>query len=120
STTGPENDLEQATSIARQMVGRWGMSEQVGAVSAFPRSSGDNYMPAGELSQETLKTIDEEVRRIISESADEAKRQLTEHREQLDHLAEALLKQETLDEPDAYAVAGISRPSVAEPAGASV
>ena len=38
TTTGPETDLEQATSIARQMVGRWGMSEEVGAISALPRS----------------------------------------------------------------------------------
>jgi cell division protease FtsH len=107
TTTGPESDLEQATSIARQMVGRWGMSEEIGAVSAFPRSGGDSYMPAGELSQHTLEKIDEEIRRIISECADEAKRQLAEHREQLDHLAQTLLERETLDEADAYAAAGI-------------
>ncbi|MGZ6661486.1 MAG: ATP-dependent zinc metalloprotease FtsH, partial [Solirubrobacteraceae bacterium] len=107
TTTGPESDLEQATSIARQMVGRWGMSEEVGAVSAFPRSGGDGYMPAGELSQHTLEKIDEEIRRIISECAEEAKRQLAEHREQLDHLAQTLLERETLDEADAYAAAGI-------------
>jgi cell division protease FtsH len=114
STTGPESDLEQATSIARQMVGRWGMSEEVGAISAFPRSGGENYMPAGELSQHTLELIDEEVKRIISESADEAARQLAEHRDQLDRLAQALLERETLDEADAYAVAGIPQPDAAE------
>jgi cell division protease FtsH len=111
TTTGPESDLEQATSIARQMVGRWGMSEEVGAISALPRSGGDNYMPAGQLSQHTLELIDEEVKRIISECADEAKRELAEHRDQLDHLAQALLERETLDEADAYAVAGIPQPS---------
>ncbi len=115
STTGPENDLEQATSIARQMVGRWGMSEEVGAVSAFPRSGGDNYMPAGELSQHTLEMIDEEVKRIISECAEEAKRLLAEHHDKLDSLAQALLERETLEEADAYAVAGIRRPSATEP-----
>jgi len=116
TTTGPENDLEQATSIARQMVGRWGMSEEVGAVSAYPRSGGDNYLPAAELSQHTLELIDEEVKRIISECAEEAKRQLSEHREQLDHLAQTLLERETLDEADAYAVVGIPEPdSVPEP-----
>jgi cell division protease FtsH len=114
STTGPENDLEQATSIARQMVGRWGMSEEVGAISALPRSGGENYMPAGELSQHTLELIDDEVRRIISEAAEQAKSQLAEHREQLDHLAQTLLERETLDEADAYAVAGISRPTAAD------
>ncbi len=115
STTGPESDLEQATSIARQMVGRWGMSEEVGAISALPRSRGDNYMPAGELSQHTLELIDDEVKRIISECADEAKRQLAEHHDQLDHLAQTLLERETLDEADAYAVAGIDRTSAADP-----
>ncbi len=114
STTGPENDLEQATSIARQMVGRWGMSEEVGAISAFPRSSGDNYMPAGELSQHTLGLIDEEIKRIIFECADEAKRLLAEHRDQLENLAQALLERETLEEADAYTVAGIRRGSTAE------
>jgi cell division protease FtsH len=113
TTTGPENDLEQATSIARQMVGRWGMSEEVGAVSAYPRSGGDNYMPAAELSQHTLELIDEEVKRILSECAEEAKRQLSDHREQLDHLAQTLLERETLDEADAYAVAGIPEPNSA-------
>src|SRR5579862_4541497 len=113
TTTGPENDLEQATSIARQMVGRWGMSDELGPISAFPRSAGDGYMPAGELSQHTLELIDEEVTRIISESAEEAKRLLAEHREQLEALAQALLERETLEEADAYAVAGIRRPTAA-------
>src|SRR6185437_10585698 len=80
TTTGPDNDLEQATSIARQMVGRWGMSEEVGAISAYPRSAGDNYMPAAELSQRTLELIDEEIKRIISECGEEAGHQLAEHR----------------------------------------
>jgi cell division protease FtsH len=120
STTGPENDLEQATSIARQMVGRWGMSEEVGAISAFPRSSGENYMPAGELSQHTLELIDQEVKRIISDCAEEAKRLLAEHRDQLDSLAQALLERETLEEADAYAVAGISRPTENERQPAAV
>jgi cell division protease FtsH len=114
TTTGPENDLEQATSIARQMVGRWGMSDAVGPISALPRSAGDNYMPAGELSQHTLKLIDEEVKRIISECAEEAKSLLAEHRDQLESLAQALLERETLEEADAYAVAGIRRDSETE------
>ena len=97
------------------MVGRWGMSEEVGAISALPRLAGDNYMPAGELSQHTLELIDDEVKRIISECAEEAKQMLAEHREQLDHLAETLLASETLDEADAYAAAGIPRQPTAEP-----
>ena len=91
TTTGPESDLEQATSLARQMVGRWGMSEEVGAVSALPRSGGESY-GTGATSQRTLELIDDEVRRIITECAEEAQRTLAEHREQLDRLAEALLE----------------------------
>jgi cell division protease FtsH len=113
TTTGPESDLEQATSLARQMVGRWVMSEEVGAVSALPRSGEESY-GAGATSQHTLELIDDEVRRILTECAEEAQRTLADHREQLDHLAQALLERETLDEADAYAVAGIARPSAAE------
>jgi cell division protease FtsH len=106
TTTGPESDLEQATSLARQMVGRWGMSEEVGAVSALPRSGEERY-GQGAASQRTLELIDEEVKRIISECSERAKDTLAEHRDQLDRLAEALLEHETLDEADAYAAAGI-------------
>jgi cell division protease FtsH len=95
------------------MVGRWGMSEEVGAVSALPRSGEESY-GTGATSQRTLELIDDEVRRILTECAEEAQRTLADHREQLDHLAEALLKRETLDEADAYAVAGIDRPGAAE------
>lgn len=118
TTTGPESDLEQATSLARQMVGRWGMSEEIGAVSALPRSGGESY-GAGATSQHTLELIDDEVRRILTECAEEAQRTLTDHRERLDHLAQALLERETLDEADAYAVAGIARPSAAKHAVAA-
>ena len=120
TTTGPESDLEQATAIARQMVGRWGMSEEVGPVSALPRQ-GENGYATSAASQHTLELIDDEVKRIISECSEEARRTLAEHREQLDNLAQALLERETLEEPDAYAVAGIARSTAAEqpaPAGA--
>ncbi len=109
-TTGAESDLEQATALARQMVGRWGMSEQVGLVSALPRPGEEAFtLPgaAGSASQRTLELIDEEVRRLTEESYAQAKRTLIEHREQLELLAAALLERETLDEADAYAAAGI-------------
>jgi len=112
TTTGPESDLEQATSLARQMVGRWGMSEEIGAVSALPRSGEESYASAA--SQRTLELIDAEVRRILGECAEQAERTLAEHLEQLDHLAQTLLERETLDEADAYAAAGIPRRSGAD------
>jgi cell division protease FtsH len=112
--TGPESDLEQATSLARQMVGRWGMSEEVGAVSALPRPGEESYMSPAAASRHTLELVDKEVKRIISECSEQAKHTLAEHREQLDNLAHAQLERETLDEADAYAAAGIARPSPAE------
>jgi cell division protease FtsH len=110
STTGAESDLEQATAIARQMVGRWGMSEQLGLVSALPRPGEENFMlpgSPGAASQRTLELIYEEVKRITGDCYAQAKGMLMEHREQLDLLAAALLEHETLDEADAYAAAGI-------------
>jgi cell division protease FtsH len=104
-TTGAESDLETATRIARSMVGRWGMSEAVGPVSVLP-VEGDARM-AG-VSDELLNTVDEEVRRLIDQCYQEAKRLLRENRGRLDSIAEQLLQHETLDEADAYAAAGIA------------
>ena len=104
----------RAGNLAGATDGRpWGVSEEIGAVSAFPRSGEESYS-AGATSQHTLELIDDEVRRILTECAEEAQRTLTDHRERLDHLAQALLERETLDEADAYAVAGIARPSAAK------
>jgi cell division protease FtsH len=109
-TTGAESDLEQATALARQMVGRWGMSERIGLVSALPRPGEESFtLPGspGAPSQRTLELIDEEVKRLTEECYVQAKRTLIEHREQLELLAAALLEKETLDEADAYAAADI-------------
>jgi cell division protease FtsH len=106
TTTGAENDLEHATRIARSMVGRWGMSDQMGPVSVLPQE-GDPRM-AG-VSDSLLDAVDHEVRRIIDECYQEAERLLEENRRRLDNIAERLLIHETLDEPDIYAAAGIER-----------
>jgi cell division protease FtsH len=106
-TTGAENDLEQVTNIARGMVARWGMSERVGRLSALPSDAQQAYGLAA--APQTLDVIDSEMRRIVDDCYDEALRKLTEHRGQLDALAEALLASETLEETDAYRIAGITR-----------
>ena len=111
-TTGAENDIEQATAIARRMVTRWGMSERVGMVELAPR---DNPFLAGArgfagdkpFSEATAQAIDEEVRKIIGESYGEARRLLSAHRTQLDALAQALLTRETLDEKEILEVTGL-------------
>ncbi|WP_431037119.1 ATP-dependent zinc metalloprotease FtsH [Streptomyces sp. P6-2-1] len=106
-TTGAESDLEQVTNLARGMVGRWGMSERVGRLSALPNDGQQPYGLAA--APATLDTIDEEMRRIVDECYAHAVRTLQEHRAQLDALAGALLESETLDEADAYRAAGIPR-----------
>ena len=116
-STGAESDLEQLTALARQMVGRWGMSDVLGPISVIPRDGSGPFLPgAAEVAPETRKLVDEEVRRIVAEAHDEVVTLLTENRARLDALASALLEHETLDEDDAYAAAGVTRPQ-ATPAG---
>ncbi|MGX1907854.1 ATP-dependent zinc metalloprotease FtsH [Streptomyces phaeochromogenes] len=106
-TTGAENDLEQVTNIARGMVARWGMSERVGRLSALPGDAQQAYGLSA--APETLDTIEHEMRRIVDECYEEACGKLRAHRPQLDALAAALLENETLEETDAYRVAGVTR-----------
>src|SRR5262249_3991585 len=71
-STGGESDLEQLTGLARQMVGRWGMSGRVGPVTVLPRDgSGPLFPGAAEVSPETQKLIDDEVRRIVLDCQEE-------------------------------------------------
>jgi cell division protease FtsH len=107
-TTGAESDIEQLTGIARQMVGRWGMSPAIGPVSVLPADVQGPLFPGAEpLSEETQRLIDAEVRRIVEVAHDDVAALLSEHRAQLEALAEALIEHETLDEADAYAAAAI-------------
>ncbi|MFI8242213.1 ATP-dependent zinc metalloprotease FtsH [Streptomyces sp. NPDC085866] len=106
-TTGSESDLEQVTNVARGMVSRWGMSREVGRLSALPNDAQQAYGLAA--APQTLDVIDTEMRRIVDECYEEACRKLRDHRGQLDALARALLENETLEEADAYRIAGITR-----------
>jgi cell division protease FtsH len=117
-TTGAQNDIEQLTRIARGMVERWGMSRRVGIVAAGGDGRGPYFPGASEVSEKTQEMIDEEVRRIVDEAYDEVLALLTTHRAQLDSLAEALLENETLDEEEAYAAAGVDRRGEPEEAAA--
>jgi len=107
-STGAESDIEQLTAIARQMVGRWGMSEALGPVVVLPRDGAAPFA-APEVSQETQKLVDDEVRRIVADAHEEVIALLRDNRERLDSLAQALLEHETLDEDDAYAAARVPR-----------
>jgi cell division protease FtsH len=108
-TTGAENDIEQATNLARSMVTRWGMSDRLGMVQLTTQQN--PYLGRGgadqPVSEETARLIDAEVLRIIHDSHESAKRLLTEHRKQLDSLVEALLDRETLDENEILEATGL-------------
>jgi cell division protease FtsH len=107
-STGAENDMVQATTLARNMVGRWGMSDAIGPVTVFDERSVDAF-GRPQVSEATLELVDTEVRRVIDECYGAAVDQLKQHRGKLDALTEALLVKETLEESDAYEVAGIDR-----------
>ncbi len=115
-TTGAESDIQQLTQIARQMVGRWGMSDRLGPIALLPADGAVGYLLPGvaETSPQTQYLVDEEVRRIVEEAQAEVMRVLGDHRDQLESLTRALLEAETLDAPEAYAAAGVPMPAVAE------
>ncbi|WP_034384941.1 ATP-dependent zinc metalloprotease FtsH [Herbidospora cretacea] len=102
-TTGAENDLEQVTSIARGMVGRWGMSPLIGPLTILPTEGPPQAASA------TLASVDDEARRIVDECYADAQRLISDNRHRLEGIVAALLDQETLDEADAYAAAGLTR-----------
>ncbi len=101
SSTGPSSDLEQVTQIARSMVTRWGMSEQLG-----PRTFGKNdemvflgntISDSRNYSEKIAEQIDEEVRSIIAEAHTRATELLTKHRDLLDKLVDVLMEEETME-----------------------
>jgi cell division protease FtsH len=111
-TTGAENDIEQATQLARNMVTRWGMSDALGMVQLAPRENRFLGGPAGfggdkPFSEQTAALVDAEVQRIIHGCHEEAKRLLREHRAALDGLVAALLERETLSEEEILQATGL-------------
>jgi cell division protease FtsH len=106
-TTGAESDIEQVTAIARQMIGRWGMSEAIGFVTVISAEPRGSFMAAHETSEATQQVIDEQVRALIDTAHADVTELIDRHRDQLETLARTLLEDETLDEADAYAAAGL-------------
>ncbi len=101
-TTGASNDIERATSLARNMVTRWGLSEKLGPLQ-YDTDSEEPFLgrSAGQsqtvYSPETAQRIDEEVRNIIDTCYEKARQILVDNREKLDAMAQALMKYETID-----------------------
>jgi cell division protease FtsH len=110
-TTGAESDIQNLTQIARGMVGRWGMSDAIGAIAVTDGRQDGALLPGSvPASPPTQQLVDEEVRRIVDGAEQDVIRLLERERGRLDALARALLERETLDQPDAYEVAGVELP----------
>ena len=122
-TTGAESDIQQLTAIARQMVGRWGMSEAIGPIAVLPERVAGVFLPgASETSAATQQLVDEEVRRLVDDAHRAVTELLNQHRDQLDSLTHALLEAETLDMVDAYSAASLParRRGPGDPGGCAV
>lgn len=115
-TTGAESDLDALTRIARQMVGRWGMSDEVGPIAVLPPAGQEqSIFDSGGPSAATRELVDEEARRIVEDCYVEALDTLREHRDSLDRLAHRLLEAETLNEQEARDAAGLPESTATKP-----
>ncbi|HEY4619897.1 MAG TPA: cell division protein FtsH, partial [Nitrospirota bacterium] len=103
-TTGAGNDIERATDLARKMVCEWGMSEKLGPLSFGKKQEeiflGREIAQHRDYSEQTAIMIDDEVKRLVMENYDRAKKLLKDNINTLKALAEALLEKEVLDGPE--------------------
>ena len=110
TTTGVQNDLEQATTLARRMVTEWGMSEKVGPMAlgseGEPIFLGKEIATHKDYSEETARTIDSEIRRILGEGLEAVRQIFRAHRDELDKLANELVAKETLDDDEVRLLLG--------------
>lgn len=109
-STGAHNDLERVTRIARKMVMEWGMSDKLGPLT-FGRPNGEDLVFLGRdisrernYSEEVAALIDQEVRELVESSYEKATQLLSEHRDKLDLVANALLERETLTKEEFLAL----------------
>jgi len=119
TTVGAENDLERATSMARRMVTRWGMSEKLGPVN-YKLSDEDPFLgreihAQRQFSEHTMELIDEEVTRFLHRASQRAGEFLVEYRQQLEIVTRELLEREELSEMDLIEIIGPSVHPMPEP-----
>jgi cell division protease FtsH len=118
-TTGAESDIQQITQIARGMVGRWGMSDVIGPIAVADGRSDGMLLPGQSTTSEaTQRLVDEEVRRIVEEAEHDTVLLIERERPRLEALTRALLEKETLDQVEAYEIAGVPLPETADEAPA--
>jgi cell division protease FtsH len=111
TTTGAQNDLEQATEIARKMVCEWGMSEVLGPIAYGQKDEpiflGKEIARHKDYSEETARSIDAEIKKIVETSLAEARRILAEQRDRLKLLSDTLLVKENLDDDEIRGLLGL-------------
>jgi cell division protease FtsH len=117
-TSGAENDIQRATAMARRMVTQWGMSDKLGTVAMGQKEElvflGRDLGEQRNFSEEVAQLIDEEVRSLIKEAYETAKRILTEQRVKMDTVVERLKVEETIDAAELDAI--LAAPSTDEAA----
>ncbi len=118
-STGASQDIRQATDLAKKMVCQWGMSEKLGLINYAGREEhlflAREITRSEDFSPDTAREIDLEIRRIIDEQKTRATNILTEHRDDLDKLANALLEKETMSAKEVYELLGWEMPQDDEP-----
>jgi cell division protease FtsH len=111
NTTGAQNDIDQATEIARRMVCEWGMSKSLGPIAFGQKEEpiflGKEIARHRDYSDETAKQIDREIRSIVESGLKQAKDLLTEHKDNLELLATTLVEKETLDDAQIRELLGL-------------
>ncbi|WP_246115706.1 ATP-dependent zinc metalloprotease FtsH [Trebonia kvetii] len=117
-STGSASDLAGATELATHMVREWGFSAEVGPVSYGPEGpSRDNPFAGRPYAEQTQRSIDQEVSRLLRQAEDTAATLLRGNRDTLDRVIGLLLERETIDGADLAAIVGAPRAAVNEPAG---
>jgi cell division protease FtsH len=113
-TTGAGNDIERATNLARKMVCEWGMSDEMGPLSYGKKEEqiflGREFATHKDYSEDTAKTIDKAVSRIVMTGYESAKKLLSDHLDLLNRIAMELLEKEVLNGPELDALIGIGKP----------
>ncbi|MFO7270016.1 MAG: AAA family ATPase, partial [Sphaerobacter thermophilus] len=122
-TTGAQNDLKEATLLARRMVGLWGMSDEVGPVYLGMGEQhvflGREIMQDRDVAEATLERADEAVQRLLREAMERAEQLLRKYRDKLDALAEALIAEETIGQEKITEILGAPPVPSAAPAAAA-
>jgi cell division protease FtsH len=106
-STGALNDLEKVTKQAYAMVAFYGLNKKIGNISYYDSSGQSEYSFSKPFSEETARTIDEEIHKMVEQAYDKAKQLLTENREKLNQLAEILLQKEVIFREDLEKIFGL-------------